>query len=88
MRKVTLITDQNHPQIKSYKEAVQKGRESQHVLPRDGVWIVKKAGSQRASQIFETQIEAKKAAEIMAKNQGSSLFIHGKDGRIRDRKDF
>jgi len=88
MHKITLPTDQNHPQIKSYKEALEKGRESYHVLPRNGSWIVKKAGSERAKYVFQTQLEAKGAAEIIVRNQGSSLFIHGKDGRIVDRKDF
>ena len=88
MRKVTYKTNQNHPQIKSYKEAVEKGRESQHVLPRNGLWIVKKAGSQRAAQVFETQHEARQVAENVAKNQGTSIFVHGRDGRIRERKDF
>lgn len=88
MRKITYLTDQNHPQIQSYKEAVDKGQSSQHVLPRDGSWVVKRAGSTNVSRVFQTQEEARKAAETIAKNQGSSMFVHGRDGRIRDRKDF
>ncbi len=88
MRKITYLTDQNHPQIKSYKQAVEKGRESQHVLPRDGSWVIKRAGASRASKVFSTQEEAKSAGMTIAKSQGSSLFVHGKDGRIRARIDF
>lgn len=55
----------------------------QHVVPSGGRWKVRKAGSERASGVFETQREAISAARGIAKNQGVSLYIHGEDGRIR-----
>lgn len=89
MRKVVYKnTSQNHPQVKAYKEAVQKGQNSHHILPKNGSWIVKRAGSHRITKAFDTQLEAKQFGEDIAKNQGTSLFIHGRDGRINDRKDF
>ncbi|MEX0896084.1 MAG: DUF2188 domain-containing protein [Patescibacteria group bacterium] len=88
MRKILYKTNQNNPQIKAYKEAVEKGRQSQHVLPREGAWVVKRAGSQRVTQVFTTQLEARQFAEGIARNQGTALFVHGKDGRIKDRRDF
>ena len=55
----------------------------QHVVPSGGRWSVRKAGSERASGVFDTQREAISAARGIAKNQGSELYIHGEDGRIR-----
>jgi hypothetical protein len=88
MRKVFYKTDQTHPQIQAYKQAVEKGMNSQHVLPRGNAWIVKRAGSLKATQVFNTQKEAVSVATTIAQNQGTALFVHGKDGRVRIRQDF
>jgi len=62
---------------------------NQHVVPnRDGGWDVKPAGGQRASRHFDTQAEAIEAGRDIARNQGSELVIHGRDGRIRDRDSY
>lgn len=61
-----------------------KGK-SQHVVPHDGEWAVKRAGSERATTVVPTQKEAIKIATGIAKNQGAELFIHGRDGQIRER---
>jgi uncharacterized protein YdaT len=58
---------------------------NQHVVPRDGNWAVKSEGSKRASSVHDTQGEAIKAAREIAHNQNSELFIHGRNGRIRER---
>ena len=89
MKRIAYKTDQNHPQILEYKRAVERGMLNQHVLPRDdGSWAVKRADSQKATQIFSTQREAISLATTIARNQGTALFIHGKDGRIKDRMYF
>ncbi len=85
MKRIQYKTNQNNPQIKAYREAVEKGKENHHVIPRRGEWIVKKAGATRASQIFSTQKEAATYGKSVAKNQGTALFIHGSNGRIRER---
>jgi hypothetical protein len=64
-----------------------KGK-SQHVVPRDGEWAVKRAGSERATTIVSTQQEAIKIAKEIAQNQGAELFIHGRDGQIRERNSY
>lgn len=61
-----------------------KGK-SQHVVPQDGEWAVKRGGSERATTVVPTQKEAIKIATEIAKNQGAELFIHGRDGQIRER---
>ena len=63
----------------------QKG---QHVAPSGGKWSVRRAGAERASGVFTTQREAITRAREIAKNQGTELYIHGKDGRIRERETF
>lgn len=60
----------------------------QHVVPRKNGWAVRKAGSAKASKIFSTQKEAIKEATKTAKNQKAELYIHGRDGRIRERNSY
>jgi len=63
-------------------------RSSQHVVPKDGKWSVMRSGAKRASGTFQTQKEAVEHARKMAKDQGTELYIHGEDGRIRDRNSY
>ena len=60
-------------------------KRNQHVVPHDKRWAVRGAGSQRATSVHSTQREAISAGREIARNQGSELFVHGKDGRIRER---
>ncbi len=60
-------------------------KRNQHVVPHDDGWAVRGADSQRATSIHRTQQDAIDAGREIARNQGSELFIHGRDGRIRDR---
>ena len=53
--------------------------------PRDGGWAVKPEGGQRASSIHGTQREAIDRGREVSRNQHSELFVHGPDGRIRER---
>ncbi|MBP9924552.1 MAG: DUF2188 domain-containing protein [Cyclobacteriaceae bacterium] len=61
---------------------------TQHVVPHDGNWAVKRGGSDRATTVVSTQKEAIKIATEIAKNQNAELFIHGRDGQIRERDSF
>ena len=58
---------------------------SQHVVPRGNQWAVRKAGAEKVTRRFDTQREAIEAARGIARNQGGEVFIHGRDGRIRQR---
>lgn len=60
----------------------------QHVVPRDGKWAVRKAGSSRTTKKFNTQKEAIREARKIAKTQGTELYIHGRNGRIRERDSY
>jgi len=60
----------------------------QHVVPNGNKWRVRKAGSSKASGVFNTQQAAIKEATKIAKNQGTEVYIHGRDGRIRERNSY
>ena len=58
---------------------------NQHVVPHPDGWSVKPEGGQRPSSVHGTQRQAIDRAREIAQNQGTELFIHGRDGRIRER---
>lgn len=60
----------------------------QHVVPRGNGWAVQRSGAERASGIFTTQQEAIERAREIARRNGAELYIHGTDGRIRERSSF
>lgn len=59
-----------------------KGK-NQHVVPHENGWAVIGAGNSRVTYVTNTQKEAIKKAENIARNQQSDTKVHGKDGRIR-----
>jgi hypothetical protein len=63
-------------------------RKGQHVVPSGDAWNVKKAGAAKASSTHKTQAAAVAAATKIAKNQQSEVYIHGRDGRIRERNSY
>ena len=87
MQKIPYKTDQNNPAIQAYKEAVEKGKKNQHILPYEGKWAVGNLASSKTNQIFNDSDEALRYAEANAA-AGTAIFIHGADGRIKQRKDY
>lgn len=63
-------------------------KQGQHVVPKGNGWVVRKAGSTRASSTHATQREAIKAARKIAMSQKTEMYIHGSDGRIRERNSY
>ena len=62
---------------------------SYHVTPHpQGGWQVKRSNSQRATLRTDTQREAIDFARIISKNQNAELFIHGANGRIREKDSY
>lgn len=88
MKKILLKTDQKHPVIQAYKHAVEKGKNNQHVIPQGDKWLVRRLGPVETTHLFTTQIEAEKFAEALVQSQGTAVFVHSSDGRIKDRKDY
>ena len=60
-------------------------KRNQHVVPDPDGWVVKSEGGARPSLVHDTQQQAIDRSREGARNQGSELFIHGRDGRIRER---
>lgn len=60
----------------------------QHVVPRDGKWAVRRSGSDKATRLFDTQRQAIAQGREIARKQGTELYIHGRDGRIRERDSY
>lgn len=60
-------------------------KSGQHVVPNGGGWAVRRAGASKATSTHGTQVEAIAAAKRIAQNQRSEVYIHGRDGRIRER---
>ena len=63
-------------------------KRNQHVVRHNRGWAVRGAGSQRATSVHRTQQAAIDAAREIARAQKSELFIHGRDGRIRERDSY
>lgn len=61
---------------------------NQHVVRHDKGWAVRGVGNERATAVFGTQAEAIDAGREIARNQGSELLVHGRDGRIRSKDSF
>ena len=64
-----------------------KGK-NQHVVPHDGSWAIRGAGNEKPTKIVETQREAIQIAREISINQQSELFIHGRNGQIRERNTY
>lgn len=61
---------------------------NQHVVPHGDQWAVRGEGNSRYTVITGTQAEAADAARTIAQNQGSELFIHNRQGQIRERNTY
>lgn len=62
---------------------------NQHVVPcKTGGWNVKGAGNSKATKHTNTQAEAYTYARTISINQKSELFVHGKNGQIRERNSY
>lgn len=56
----------------------------QHVVPHEDGWAIRGEGNQRVTSVHDTQREAAERAREIARNQGSEVVIHRRDGTIRD----
>ena len=84
MKKIKIkAPSKNIPQVKNYARAA-----NQHITPKGQNWQIKSAGAKRATKICITQKEAiSEARKIAIKNQ-TELFIHSRNGKIRERNSY
>ena len=59
-----------------------------HVVQRENGWAAVKSGNERASFIAPTQKEVIARSIQIAKAEHRELFIHGTDGKIRERNSY
>lgn len=59
-----------------------------HVVQGDKMWAVKAEGSPQPISRHHTQENAVKQATNVARETHVEVFIHGRDGRIRERNSF
>ncbi|WP_354687083.1 DUF2188 domain-containing protein [Cupriavidus necator] len=64
-----------------------KGNKDVHVVPHEGAWRVE-VGGKMEGQDFASQEDAIKACTERAKRDKVELFIHGRDGKIRERNTY
>lgn len=74
MRRITGARD-----LRSIQQVVERGR---------GDWAVRRVGSERATKVFPSQKEAVVFAREIAKKQGDTLYIHGRDGSVQRKTSF
>lgn len=63
-------------------------KKSQHVVKSEGGWAVKKGGSSRATKVHKTQKAAITHGREIAKNQKAEFYVHGRDGKIREKDSY
>ena len=61
---------------------------NQHVVKRGKEWAVLGEKNSRVTTVHSTQNDAFISAREIAINQQSEVFIHGRDGKIRDRNSY
>ncbi len=61
-----------------------KPTHNQHVVPHEEGWAVKGAGNERYTGVYQYQRDAIDRAKEIARNYGSTVIIHGEDGKVRD----
>ena len=59
-------------------------KKSRHVIANTaGGWSVRQTGASRATRTFEKQSDAVKYGRHMARQEGTDLYVHRRDGTIR-----
>lgn len=84
MKATILRSSKGGEVVKKYVKAAT----SQHVIPSNGEWAVKKANSDRVTKVFDKQREAISHAIKIAINQKAEVVIHGKNGKIREKNSY
>lgn len=60
-----------------------------HVVPTlKGGWAVRKEGASKAARVFEHQADAVTFARGEARSGGTELFVHRRDGMVRNRNSY
>ena len=63
-------------------------RNNHWITQRENGWADVREGNQRATKIYDTQLEAFYAAREIARQEGGEVIITGTDGLIRERNTY
>ena len=74
--------------ISSFEGKRKRSQRHQHVVPHPKGWAVRGEGNKRITASYTYQDDAIDRAKAIAKRYSSDVVIHGKDGRIRDRRSY
>lgn len=61
---------------------------SQHVVPTPKGWSVRRHGANRATRVFDREEDAVAFAREVAKKAGTELFLHRRDGTVREMNSY
>lgn len=76
------VIDNGERQYESRPEMLDKG---EHVVPHEDGWAVQSKDAKQPSNVLTTKDEAVDRGKEIAKNKGTGVTIHRKDGTIEDR---
>lgn len=65
----------------SRPELLEKG---EHVVPHDDGWAVQAKDAKKASEVFDVKKDAVERAKEIAKNKGTGVTVHKKDGTVEN----
>ncbi|WP_210485578.1 DUF2188 domain-containing protein [Microvirga antarctica] len=64
-------------------------KRARHVIASpSGRWSVRLTGASRASKTFDSQAAAVKYAKESAKKDGTELYVHRRDGTVRNKDSY
>ncbi len=63
-------------------------RTNLHVVRHNDSWATRREDSARVARTYDTQAEAAQAARQTAQRENVETFIHGRNGKIRERNSY
>ncbi|TGB03900.1 DUF2188 domain-containing protein [Halobacillus salinus] len=79
------LKDHDEDEYESRPELLEKG---EHVVSHEDGWAVKAEDAKQASDVFEKKQDAVDRAKEIARNKGTQVIIHKKDGSIQEKKSY
>ncbi|WP_079479256.1 DUF2188 domain-containing protein [Halobacillus salinus] len=79
------LKEHDEDEYESRPELLEKG---EHVVSHEDGWAVKAEDAKQASDVFEKKQDAVDRAKEIARNKGTQVIIHKKDGSIQKKKSY
>lgn len=78
----------NEPTTSNSTDTDMPNKDNFHTVPTEEGWGVKREGNSRNSANFSTQQEAWDYTRDRARSEGGEAFLHGTNGKIRERNTY